>query len=279
MQSVIKLRDGAVAGEHYGRVDRPIDVLFAHANGMNAAAYRGIFKTLPDDIHVLAIDQRGHGLSSLPGDRPAEQREGWTDLRDDLLAVLASLDERPLVLAGHSMGATVGLMAAAAGRHVADRLLLFDPVWTSFAAAEDMAAGSRKRRRSFANRQEAFTWLHGRGVFASWPHQALLDYVSTGLRQVRGAFELSCTPEWETSNFLTSVNPIEACLASLAIPATVLVAETGSAWRPPTRQWLPAEMTVIPVAGATHFLPIEKPQLARDTIVATVAAARRARGD
>lgn len=276
MRSMTMLRDGVMAAEHHGDPDSPIDVLFLHANGLNAGAYRNLFSGLPGGIHVLAIDQRGHGSSDLPPYGSDGDRQGWSDLRDDLLEFLALLDARPAVLAGHSMGATVSLMAAATGS-VADRLLLFDPVWVPPGYASSIAAISKNRRRHFATRQEAYERLRGRGAFASWPDEALVDYLDTGLRPYADGFALSCTPEWETSNFLMSVNPLADCLAKLEIPATVLTAATDSAWNLPAGQLIPAGMTLSQIPGATHFLPIELPDLARKAITAEVAAARRAK--
>lgn len=273
MQANVDIGTGIMAVEHHGDPASPIDMVFVHANGMNAATYRCIFARLPAAIHVLAIDQRGHGLSQLPAPVATAERTGWSDLRDDLLALLATLDGPPKVLAGHSMGATVSLMAAASALDLAGRLLLFDPVWTQPGSEITIAEVSKNRRRHFAGPDEAFSRLQGRGAFASWPDQALRDYLSTGLRPSPEGYELSCTPEWETSNFLTSVNPLAECLARLSIPTTVLLAQNGSAWQPPANQTYPEAMTIVEIAGSSHFLPIEFPALASARIVDEIAAA------
>lgn len=59
---------------------------------------------------VVAVDQRGHGASTLGQGRCDTSR-----LADDLAHVLGELDLRQAVLAGHSLGGYVGL--ALAGRH------------------------------------------------------------------------------------------------------------------------------------------------------------------
>ena len=102
---------GQVALVEFGDPARPVDVVFSHANGFNAYTYRSILDPLAADLRVVAYDLRGHGRTTLPV--PTEARPDWWDLCDDLLAVMDALAlEKPVVLAGHSFGATVSLMAA-----------------------------------------------------------------------------------------------------------------------------------------------------------------------
>jgi pimeloyl-ACP methyl ester carboxylesterase len=103
---------GEMAALDFGPEDRPFDVVFLHANGFNALTYRSILEPLGAGLRVLAPDQRGHGESRLEA-RP-EGRRSWKDFRDDLIALLETLDQPPVVLSGHSMGATVSLLTAAA---------------------------------------------------------------------------------------------------------------------------------------------------------------------
>ena len=93
----------------------------------------------------------GGGLAD-PGARPARPwrqhpadgdrgpRRAGCEFRDDLLALLAAACEAPVVLAGHSMGGTSSLLAAAAEPARVRALALFDPVV--------MPARRRPRRRS-----------------------------------------------------------------------------------------------------------------------------------
>ena len=47
--------------------DRPVDIVFLHANGFNALTYqRDPGTARRPTLRVLALDQRGHGLTTLP---------------------------------------------------------------------------------------------------------------------------------------------------------------------------------------------------------------------
>src|ERR1700710_1513951 len=102
-------RGGAMAALEFGPQDRPVDIIFSHANGFNGRTYRTILRPLGATLRILALDLRGHGASTLPA--VIEGRQGWLDFREDLLALLAAACEAPAVLAGHSMGGTSSLLA------------------------------------------------------------------------------------------------------------------------------------------------------------------------
>src|SRR6185503_4150796 len=89
-------RGGAMAALDFGPADRPVDVVFSHANGFNARTYRTILQPLADTLRILALDLRGHGATTLP--TQIEGRQGWIEFRDDLLALLAAACAEPVVL-------------------------------------------------------------------------------------------------------------------------------------------------------------------------------------
>src|SRR5579875_3441678 len=60
---MIPLKDGEMAALDFGDASRPVDVVFLHANGFNAMTYRSILAPLSLSLRIVALDQRGHGLS------------------------------------------------------------------------------------------------------------------------------------------------------------------------------------------------------------------------
>ena len=151
-------RGGAMAAWEFGDVSRPVDIVFVHANGFNARTYRAILEPLARDFRILAVDQRGHGRSTLPAE--TEGRTSWNGLRDDLLALLDSLNLSDVVLSGHSMGGTACVLAQAHDASRIRSLVLFDPVVTQAAGEVDPAQfansplvqGALKRRSVFPDR-------------------------------------------------------------------------------------------------------------------------------
>ena len=274
---------GEVSVLDLGPPDRPVDVVFLHANGFNAQTYRHILAPLAANYRVLAYDQRGHGLSSLAAE--PRGRRNWFDLRDDLVAFLNAVDAQGVILAGHSMGATACLLAAEASAPRAGRVVLFDPVILTPPLVEGpvdspMIQAALRRRANFASRQEAVDSYRGRGAFRTWPEEILADYVATGLRDgATGGVTLACTPEWEASNYAAHGHDSWAALRSAPMPIDIFAAETGSTFRRDGTLDIAAfapRVRVETVPGSTHFLPMERPDLVRAALTTAIQFRRSA---
>jgi pimeloyl-ACP methyl ester carboxylesterase len=275
-----------LAAVAFGDPNRPVDVLFLHANGFNALTYRSVLAPLGDRLHILAVDQQGHGRSVRRTD--IATRTNWLDLRDDLVALLDALPGGPVVLSGHSMGGAASLLAAAERPARVKALALFDPVIMAretvalFARGEShslaetpLAVGARKRRALFPSREAVAESYRGRGIFKTWPEAALLDYIRDGFRdRPDGQVELSCAPEWEASNFTSHAHDPWPAMAKVEAPVVVLRAEIESTCNLLDRSPFPAgnrNVRIETVPGATHFLPLERPDLVRETLLALTA--------
>jgi len=273
-------RGGAMAALDLGPSDRPVDVVFSHANGFNARTYRSILQPLAGSLHILATDLRGHGATTVPA--VIEGRQGWSEFRDDLLALLAVAVEAPVVLAGHSMGGTASLLAAAADPQRVKALALFDPVVVPMEAQAGPAMlesplrrGALRRRAVFPSKAAALQAYLGRGAFKSWSEEQVADYVAAGFRETpSGEVTLACAPAWEASNFGTHNADAWAAFAQTRCPIRVLRAGTASTLRLDGHE---AELATNPrirvetVPGTTHFLPMERPELVRQ-VLAELAA-------
>jgi len=277
-------RGGTMAALDFGPAERPIEVIFSHANGFNARTYRSILAPLAPPMRILALDLRGHGRTELPTN--AEGRSTWNDIAEDLCALLEVIGAQDVILAGHSLGGTASLLAASRAPQRIRGLLLFDPVILSKEAAQKaregpinspLAEGARRRRTLFASRGEALAAYSGRGAFKSLTEPQLADYVADGLKErPDGAFELACSTEWEASNFVSHGHDAWAALLGPGPPVRILQAEHGStcaALNPCLDEVLASGRVSIDVApGATHLLPMERPDLVRDEIKRSAAA-------
>lgn len=268
-------RGGAMSVLEFGPADRPIDIVFSHANGFNGRTYASILSPLADRFRILALDLRGHGASTLPA--TIEGREGWHQFRDDLLALLTAETEGPVILAGHSMGGTSSLLAAATNPDCARALALFDPVVIGAgrlgpeSADNPLAEGADRRRAVFPSKAAAVAAYTGRGGFRSWSAQQLEDYVEAGFRETAdGEVTLTCAPAWEASNFRTHNYDAHAAFRAVRCPIRILRAEHASTAR---LDGVEADILatgrarIDTIPGTTHFLPMERPDLVRSTLI------------
>lgn len=273
-------RGGSMAALEFGPGDRPVDVVFSHANGFNARTYRTILARPAETLRILALDLRGHGLTELP--TVTEGRTGWEDLALDLLAVLAALELSDVVLAGHSMGATTSLFAAARAPERVRALALFEPVILPPAVAgrplasdspeSFMVRSTLRRRTLFPSPQAAVDSFLGRGAFATWTPEMAADYVAGGLRlRSDGEWELACAPAWEASGYTAQGDDPWDAFARTRCPIRILrAARDSTAWIEAEQARLEAggRVSIAMIPGTSHFLPMERPDLVAGTLAA-----------
>ena len=257
---------------------------FAHATGMNAQIYASLLAPLAGAFAITASDARGHGFTGL--DRDSTHLTSWDDFARDLNALLDVIDAGGRwILAGHSMGGAVSLLAAAMRPERVAGLVLIDPAMLPFDVAAQVRAGiaipnpmadqAAKRRGMFPSRADARAAYHGRGVFRSWSDADLDAYLAGGLVETDEGVELACAPAYEAATFRAVSAQIEPALAAIACPFIVLAGEHGSTVRDAELAAFaahPACVAAERVAGTSHFLPLERPELVRAAIERVTAA-------
>ena len=262
----------------FGDPKRPVDLIFCHANGFNAATYRSILAPLASSLRILAPDLRGHGATTLPTTGLA--RKGWQDIRDDLVCLLDSLDGPPVVMAGHSMGATSAILATAERPAKVSQVVALDPViWKRWLVAAlhlplidrlpghiPLVKGALRRRPRFDSREQALAAYRNRGAFKGWSDIMVVDYLGAGLVADGEGFALTCAPEWEASNYAVQGHDPWKAMRDGGRPVRILKAETGSTCAVQASPRRLPLVSVETVEGGTHFFPMLRPDIVRDAL-------------
>ncbi len=92
-----------------------------HALGEDSNAWGTVLEALTPRCRVYAVDLRGHGGSSQPGDYSLEL------MRSDVLGFLRTLKLEEVTLVGHSLGAAVAYLVAEAEPGRVRQLVLEEP--------------------------------------------------------------------------------------------------------------------------------------------------------
>ncbi len=203
-----RMGDGEISALHFGNMSQPVRLIFLHANGFNAQTYRAVLAPL--SVHTIAIDLRGHGQTTLPY-TPARLKD-WYLFRDDVLGFIDGQIQGDFILAGHSLGACVGMLCAPFLTDHLKGYVGFDPVtmpiwmrpfgyipgWTSMMRQRlPIAVGAGRRRADFESPDEAFSRYKGRSAFKYFPDDVLRDYLEGGLKKTETGVTLACDPRWE----------------------------------------------------------------------------------
>lgn len=91
--------------------DGHIPLLFAHGFGCDQTIWRLLYPAFERDFHTVLFDHVGFGKSDLS----VYRSECYTSLDDyarDVLEICEALDLRNVIFVGHSVSATIGLLAA-----------------------------------------------------------------------------------------------------------------------------------------------------------------------
>jgi len=116
----------------YGRpLDAAPALLLLHGATDSGTCWADAVARWQDRFHIVAPDARGHGES--PRLRPDHAGRDTNDvMADDAVQIITDMHARsgrPVLVAGHSMGARVGALAAARVPTLIAGLVLEDPPW------------------------------------------------------------------------------------------------------------------------------------------------------
>lgn len=284
----LQLADGTVSYLEWKTGDALPPLHFAHANGFNGLTYRQLLAPLAARFHIRASDARGHGMTTLPAD-PAHH-PGWPIYGADLIRCLEAFVEEvgePVILGGHSLGATTSVIAAALRPDLVRGLLLVEPVMPQPLASmiislsrrlrlivgpERLALGAERRQAVWPDRETMTRTYKGRGAFRTWPDAMIADYIEGGTRdRADGQVELACAPAWEAATFRRTTGHIWSYVARLARPVTLLYGGQNSTCGDVAASRFikrDSHANILRIGTATHFLPMEEPELVRREAVA-----------
>lgn len=232
----ISLADGRLAGLAWGEVGAPT-WLALHGWLDNAASFSRLAPRLVEalGIRLVAIDFAGHGHSTR---YPAGVDYAIWDYTHDVLDALATLGLERATLLGHSMGAGVSCLVAAAMPERVARLVLIDGLGTLTTPSEDTATQLRKgllgqRRRAsaaprYADIETAVAARVGGGVTPIDSATAEPLVVRNTERDAQGGYRL------RTDGRLLRPSPVRFCpeqalaiLGAIHAPTLLIEGEQG----------------------------------------------------
>jgi len=260
-------------------------VLMLHATGFHARVWDATIEALPENLRVIAVDQRGHGRSG--GKVPIET---WVQFAEDCESLIAHLGLSDVVGVGHSMGGHCITLTALRNSNVFRKLVLVDPVLPEPAvAAVDRFAGLAgphehpltQRRNRWASWQEMYAAFESRFPYSVWLKRVLEDYCRHGLMPAPdGGLQLACPPIVEASVYMRSRSArLLDRLHELMLPVTILRAKytpigtdvrvdfsRSSTWAGLAPLFGNARDVYLP--EMTHFIPMQAPELVAGYVAA-----------
>lgn len=282
---MFSIRSLAVAGDvslalHIAgrRGDGPV-LLWTHANGFCTRSYAPLLEHLARSMLVIGIDLRGHGLST----PTAVASCGIEQLVDDYRRAVAwarhTFPNRPLIGAGHSLGALPPLITATRTASAIDALALVEaavfPTMEHAARAEaealtaERAARIPMRRSVFATPDQLLESIQRLPAFSQVAPGDLRRHCENVLRRTSDErFELRCNPVLEGLLYaeIARLDPYND-FERFCVPTLLVGADPGhpaSSWVTRNQTFLHKSIrssTLQVVPGAGHLVPLHLPHV------------------
>lgn len=265
-----------LSGENIGEVELPYlfyeggpsQIVFVHATGFLPWLWHPVAREFVPRSGVWApffCDYR-------PGD-PYRGGLSWDTMARDLAVFCRSVNIESPLMVGHSMGATLSVIAAAKYGLEACGMVLVEPIFLpeAFYSQEPdikkhpLAFRALNRTDHWENEGEAWAYLKSKALFADWDEEVLRLYLKYGMREnEKGGLRLTCPPLAESALFMGGwgINPWPL-LRRVECP--VMVAE-GEMTENKGLVDIGRVMSFLPrgehrmVAGAGHLIPMQKPR-------------------
>jgi pimeloyl-ACP methyl ester carboxylesterase len=255
-------------------------IVFGHANGFPPETYRLLLEDLSRSFTVASFAARPLWPGSDPG-----SADSWHDLAGDLGDELRRRRVEGALAVGHSLGSVLNVLAAAADPRRFRALALVDPVvftgthtlfWGAlkglgFGHRLPLIRGALRRRETFPGLEQVRLSYAGKSVFASWEPEVLDDYAQAGFVETdEGGVRLRYPKAWEAKIFELTPASVWRDLVKIKVPMLFIRGAESDTFVVAAANRVRRQLDsarVIEVAGASHFVPMERPREVAQMII------------
>ncbi len=217
-------------------------IVFIHCWTCDHSFWNAQYQAFADKYKVVRLDLAGHGGSA------NRRQHTITKFADDVVAVANALRLQRMVLVGQSMG---GPVSVAAEQQLGERVIAVvgvDSFYTPFVFPED-EQGIREFVQPFEHDLQSAREAMMRSMFAPGARTELLDKVSRPVPEA--SHDMAVQTIYEI--FRWSAHQRAAALAALGDKLRNINGD-------PQANGKPLHDSVVLIAGAGHFVQMEKPQ-------------------
>jgi pimeloyl-ACP methyl ester carboxylesterase len=238
-------------------------IVCLHPSGFYGRIWEWVAERLSPDYRVVAIDQRGHGLSQQPPDGNAT-----IDYAADVEGFCEAAGLDRVIVAGHSLGSRAGMVFAAQHpERVLALALVGGPHFGTIVPGEDVAywqqqsARMRQRARRYSSLAEARQVIKDQYPFYT---DAALDHVAEHNTRALadGGVEWLYEPAWVADGLNHATDDLRSFAAALKCPVLILRAEKSwelTPQRMPQVERVFPSARIVTIENVTQNLELEAP--------------------
>ncbi len=208
-----------------------MNAVFYGANGFPIGTYSEFLKQLSQTFNLNCLSPR----ACWPNIGDPERQTNWETYADDLIAFVEQKYAEPVLVIGHSQGATAAIIAASKKPELFKSLILIEPASVSTLLGyivkytpyfikknfQPFKSGLQKQDK-WKSRKAFYDYYRKHKAYKRFPDKVLKDYAEYGLKPMdKGDFTLTFSSKWETSNY-TLAPTIWKYLEKVKIPIQII---------------------------------------------------------
>ncbi len=183
---------------------------FSGANGFPVGCYEPLLTALSQRYSISSLWHRG----LWPSSKTVDSEATWDVYANDLIAHLKKQSSGPVIGVGHSMGATVTMIAAAKEPKLFSKLVLIEPVIisrfhsllfrhapTGWLNKQDPIKSALKTRQAWNSEDNAYQYFRKLDAYKRIPDLQLKTVVSSITDTNNGKTVLVYSKDWEIHNY------------------------------------------------------------------------------
>ena len=247
---------------------------FSHANGFSGKVYNKLLSNISDSYEVITYDMRGHGNTTLKAD--PNKLKSWYTFKNDLIELI-KIENKPVVLSGHSMGGTASLLVALSNPDLVSKLILVDPVmlplryiltykFLQFTGlshlVNPLAKNASIRRNGWSSKDDAFQYFSKKNLFKHIDEQIIRDYVEyCTYTDQDNELKLKCEPSWESACFKLTSHEVWFDLKRINIPLKIILTPNSVVCNKLSQKRIKKynpQTEICFIKDTSHMLPLEK---------------------
>ena len=259
-------------------------IIFIHANGFPAGAYKSLFEKLNTDFKIKNFPLRPIN------DRIDTIRKlrNWTYFSEEFLKILT--DENKIIGMGHSIGGNIILRSAIEKPQYFSKIILLDPtlftppiiyLWkvSAFLKVQEILypwlKASLNRKMVYNNFEEIFNSYKNKDVFKLINDENLNIYIKSITELMDNKkLKINFSNLWEHQIYKTGLFAdmyIWKNLKKMNVPTLILKAEESTAFSNSTvnkiKKMNSKNIKIKTIKNSSHLFPLEFPQLTSEEII------------
>jgi pimeloyl-ACP methyl ester carboxylesterase len=264
----------------YSTNDKPL-MHFSGANGFPVGCYDTLLNDLSKRYSISSVWHK----ALWPDSGSPERSLSWDDYADDIIRHLKQQGGQPVVGIGHSMGATVTLIAAAKAPKLFSKIVLIEPVIISklhqtlgklapksLLNQVDPVKSALTKSTHWKTKEQAQQNLKAQTAFKRVPNEQIQTLINAMTDTNGQQYELTYSLKWEIANYLSARNVLTD-YKKLTVPTAVIRARPSifvhdKSWHKMMRA--KPNALYMNEMEYSHLLPFEAPQLTRQLITSAI---------